>query len=94
MKHTLKPWIISREHANGINIEGRGTLIRLVATVRNRSTTQEETEANARLIAAAPELLEFVKDVATGKHGFGGETHRAVSLLNKLGFWAAIKATK
>ena len=52
-KHTPGPWSI-----NGNKIDGNGYHI---VSVNSHRTS--EGEANARLIAAAPELLEIVKSI-------------------------------
>lgn len=61
MKHTKGPWYIQY----GFNVFGEGN--RLVASAGGYSTNADsgehvlENEANARLIAAAPALLEACK---------------------------------
>jgi len=57
-KHTPGPWSIDGE---GTNAMVRGADLTIVA-VRHRLTGQTH-EANARLIAAAPELLEALEDL-------------------------------
>ena len=59
MKHTLGSWIIE-----GRSIQGKcfaGTYCNICDKVRGGSP--EESQANARLIAAAPELLEALREV-------------------------------
>jgi len=66
MKHTPGPWLPSRTTMKHLNIVQVGKTFRcsvvgddngsIVATVHGR--TERECEANARLIAAAPDLLE------------------------------------
>jgi len=59
-EHTPGPWKLTR--AFGINewsISGKLYAGRFIGTARN----QQEAEANARLVAAAPELLETLKEV-------------------------------
>jgi len=67
-KHTPGPWIMEWEGNGYICPQGREDSI---ACTANRPLdedgespwTQEEEEANARLIAAAPELLEALREV-------------------------------
>ena len=59
-KHTLGPWHVSTPPPNGEQIIGneKGMMVAVVTTgvgLHNNTTT---TLANARLIAAAPDLLE------------------------------------
>lgn len=55
-KHTQGPWHIARFEASTVDIrDARGV------TVAEVGDTSMEDEANARLIAAAPELLEALK---------------------------------
>lgn len=70
-KHTPGPWTDQREHlledvGEGLKIRDRNRK-QIVAVIRgpvkiHRSI--EEWEANARLVAAAPELLELVETLA------------------------------
>jgi len=64
-KHTLGPWHTAGEQ--GVQIRSAKDQIAKVWTMRGN-----EWKANARLIAAAPELLEACK-VALGIIGFGAE---------------------
>ena len=56
-KHTPGPWVIDKDsHHINIRPEGQGYLLATIATFW--AETEENThEANARLIAAAPDLL-------------------------------------
>lgn len=57
-KHTPGPWIVNYD---GLNIDTKQDGgIEQVARV---SRTNEEREANARLIAAAPDLLDALKEI-------------------------------
>lgn len=58
-KHTPGPWHIARFDATTVEIRSERGLI--VAEVGNTST---EDDANARLIAAAPELLSALQRIA------------------------------
>jgi hypothetical protein len=62
-KHTPGPWLYSRENSSFMNIiETDGTHIFDMGALIN-STGHSNLEANARLIAAAPELLEALQGV-------------------------------
>ena len=54
-KHTPGPWEARRDR---INVVGKG----VVATANNPWNDEREREANARLIAAAPELYALVEE--------------------------------
>lgn len=61
-RHTPGPWAVSEAatiDGNFMVVGGSGASFGLLAEV----ILDEEAEANARLIAAAPELLEALKDV-------------------------------
>jgi hypothetical protein len=61
-QHTQGPWIIT----NGRCIYGNGDFIKpFVASVED-DHNDAETEANARLIAAAPDLLAALQAIVTG----------------------------
>ena len=67
MKHTQGPWKASRravyassEWRAGENVKGECKTLLLDL---NPSIPEEETEANARLIASAPELLSAMQDL-------------------------------
>lgn len=65
MSHTKGPWTAS-EHGDYGDYDGNSIVIRgddlRIAAVLGYDT--EETHANARLIAAAPELLETLENIA------------------------------
>ena len=62
-KHTPGPWYYTNEGINSMGIvEKDGTNIMHMATLRNSSASRH-MEANARLIAAAPDLLEALRMV-------------------------------
>jgi len=66
MKHTQEEWIVSFTRNSGVTI---GTKLgKLIAWV-NGLTNKEEQKANAKLIAAAPELLEALKVLMEGVVG-------------------------
>ena len=66
-KHTPGPWVVSRD--SGLNIyitqpsELPGRRPGYYAEVRRFTPDTEQVEANARLIAAAPEMLEALEMV-------------------------------
>ena len=64
--HTPGPWTYSTEpHPNGCPIIGHeGLMIAMLAHSVNHEDQKEEALANARLIAAAPELLEAMTRAA------------------------------
>jgi hypothetical protein len=70
-RHTAGPWVVTSENAGlGFNVYA-DKKTRIGHTVgfeprpgsNERKLSTEEAEANARLIAAAPELLEALKDM-------------------------------
>lgn len=71
-QHTPAPWSINEwtQASSDIAIGATGTP--LIARVPLRDVSINEQEANARLIAAAPELLEALK-VLVENGGIGSE---------------------
>lgn len=68
-KHTLGPWNCNRASAGGRKIVVSEVSPVDVAVLSHHGKTQSEIDANARLIAAAPELLEALeKCLAVLKH--------------------------
>ena len=69
MTHTNGPWRIEWEMAHGgsahrvCDSTDMGGLS-VVATVHFHDDTEDETKDNARLIAAAPDLLEALREIA------------------------------
>jgi len=67
-KHTPGPWT-AETHANGgFDVCGRGghgAMSAYVVCARQAHELKHETHANARLIAAAPELLEALDRLAS-----------------------------
>ncbi len=61
-KHTPGPWMDSYRFTPAqAHLEVYASGVRCVAKVFNADFTQAEKEANARLIASAPDLLEALK---------------------------------
>lgn len=103
--HTPGPWVMVPHHSNGIygktfsigpkstEPNGGEQLKRFVATASSsqHSVTSEETEANARLISAAPEMLEALIE-ARGFIGASERTPRAMEVYVQLldVIWKAI----
>jgi hypothetical protein len=72
IKHTPGPWVIdgsvNAENLDVINSEGR---IAMIDDSRSTGWNVPTINANARLIAAAPELLEALKDAIEIIEGTG-----------------------
>lgn len=61
-KHTPAPWVIAENSKTFIYaLNEKGTNV-FFANVQDPHTSKEELEANARLMAAAPDLLEALID--------------------------------
>lgn len=58
-KHTPGPWEVGHKHPERCIINTPYSILVAEPIYRGRPITQDETYANAKLIAAAPELLEF-----------------------------------
>lgn len=63
MKHTPGPWIIEKRVNTFSFVINSDNPRKCIADSWDINTGPIETEANARLIAAAPELLEALKDL-------------------------------
>lgn len=75
-KHTSGPWGIYDTAAYGIHICKGGIAGQHIASAqRYVGLTQDETVANARLIAAAPDLLDALKAL-TEKLAMSGDAWR------------------
>ena len=74
-KHTPGPWTAKQDTANGNDrfiISGRnGAFGHWQGWAADGVTTEEEDEANARLIAAAPDLLNMLRRMADETAGGG-----------------------
>lgn len=70
-EHTPKPWRYIFEGGTvAFIVEADGTAICKVSTIAN-STAHSRLIANARLIAAAPDLLAALRDIAN----YNSQTH-------------------
>lgn len=72
-KHTQGPWLVEGRTVYALNDDGYN---RFSALVQDAHTPGDELEANARLIAAAPELLEALE----------GVTDMAADMIPSMGF--------
>ena len=61
--HTPGPWTVGKMNKTRIHATQAGYLIGQALPSEPNSAPQEQCEANARLIAAAPDLLEAAKVV-------------------------------
>lgn len=74
-KHTPMEWRLNennnwKTNPFSITVRGRGVHSTTIANIPTRMTIPpQEQQANARLIAAAPDLLEFAKWVLSLKTG-------------------------
>jgi hypothetical protein len=72
--HTPGPWYTSRKPGSNrmrINAPGWGHLAKVVVRMSGSIGDCEDGLANARLIAAAPDLLEALKDARYALYGNG-----------------------
>jgi len=68
-KHTLGPWKITKGASNELIEQQDGPLICFAAS------NNPDTRANARLIAAAPDLLEALLAITSGPQRISDELH-------------------
>ena len=68
-EHTPGPWAVNpfRTTVDACDDEGPLPICKLLWPTNRRS--EDETEANARLIAAAPELLEALQELMDEQNG-------------------------
>ena len=83
-KHTPGPWSISSACKNAINAERNNKLIGIGTTYHDPDSVyfigQDEAIANARLIAAAPELLAACEEVIEGMIDGKNSTNKNVTM--------------
>lgn len=75
-KHTPGPWLLGATIVDGMSdmeIEIKSDDHHVIAFAGDWDVGQQQTEANARLIAAAPELLEAAKDLLPLAEAYSGE---------------------
>ena len=60
-KHTPGPWVAGKDVATNVFTDCRRYLICSCEDITEYDTTDSEKKANARLIAAAPELLAALR---------------------------------
>ena len=69
-KHTPGPWRVSARANRMIDVlhsnNQKGAITHALCRVQARDSWVDEAAANARLIAAAPELLEALKNMCEG----------------------------
>ena len=68
MKHTQGKWKASKRYSLkknlvGISIDDTEKKIGVMTTYSNKQLPMDEVQANANLIASAPEMLELLKDI-------------------------------
>lgn len=76
MKHTPGPWSVDSR----ATLRVKDSIDQTICSTGTSASTREEWEANAKLIAKAPELLELLKLYAYGS----GDTARAHKLIKEL----------
>lgn len=68
-KHTPGPWEVDAIDSTTIQIKAEGAVVAEVASASAFTRLSEEQRANARLIAAAPELLDALQNFADQMDG-------------------------
>jgi hypothetical protein len=78
-KHTPGPWRVGTPGPNGCHTVGteRGLMVAMVAHSINLPDQMAEATENARLIAAAPDLLEALQRLWEASEGGSDEEIRA-----------------
>ena len=82
-KHTAGPWLYTQEGVDAFGIvkpDGH-SVVHLVAL--HNSTSARELPANARLIAAAPDLLEALQDMVEIAEAQGHRVTKARAAITK-----------
>jgi hypothetical protein len=76
-KHTPGPWQAVTNDTGAFAIESDGDLTAVICQRADWPSRKDESLANARLIAAAPDLLEALQECATRleKAGIFGGSH-------------------
>lgn len=80
-KHTPGPWVVDMDETGAGDICPKNDLCISICAVQRADYSAETdryfdgqtTEANRRLIAAAPELLEMLQRMVTAAYSIGGE---------------------
>lgn len=94
-KYTPSPWLISDNclDSHYTILDGsRGARVgRVLIAQRVSGYTSEESIANARLIAAAPDLLSELRDLAGFIEKYGHTVDRAAFMRNIEGYLIAAK---
>ena len=76
--HTKGPWEfrpLTGEDSRGMGYIHGGPVDACIAHTGDSSLWTSENEANARLIAAAPEMLEALQAIANGEGVYGAQAH-------------------
>lgn len=75
MPHTPGPWEASKWRVtNYPDVRARGVRMEVICdTASNKATRTPENEANARLIAAAPTMLDALEHVLARAESYGDE---------------------
>ena len=84
-KHTPGPWLIGKRSSGGyslINADGWESLARVVTVMEDDNRPCAEGVANARLIAAAPDLLEALKELSRSFIGTYSDDQRSDDEIN------------
>ncbi len=77
MQHTPGPWVASPAIRSGFTIDAKCDPWLIVSTSDEEGRYGGiETEANARLIAAAPDLLEALRTLVSMAESFPSELHK------------------
>jgi hypothetical protein len=70
MKHTPGPWVLLDNEGDIVIADRPGEGLYTLASTKNHSPRGSEKLANAKLIAAAPDLLEALESICT----YGADT--------------------
>jgi hypothetical protein len=93
-QHTPGPWHVGVRQAEKIVYDSTGWAV-ANATVYHGENDIEQVNANARLIAAAPDLLDALQRIAAGEVMTGNFNHaETVHEYQKLARAAIAKATR